>query len=329
MMNFQYVRVNQEKQLFGELKQDKGKIIAGGTNLIDLMKKGIENPERLIDVNGLDFKDIKEENGKLFIGALALNSTVSEHPLIRSKFPLLAEALKSGASQQIRNVATVGGNMLQRTRCSYFYNTDMGCNKRESGTGCSAKEGFNRMHAIFGASDRCIAVHPSDMCVALAALDAVVLVKGSRKQRAIPFADFHLLPGETPWKETALNKGEFITGIEIPTNNMQQHVHYLKHRDRASYAFAVLSVAVAMELYGQEIRDVRLAMGGVAHKPWRLFEAEAFLKGKAATDENFQQAAAIAMRGAKSYGGNDFKLELAPKTIVEALKRALSTDSLT
>ncbi|WDF66813.1 xanthine dehydrogenase family protein subunit M [Sphingobacterium oryzagri] len=329
MINFQYVRVNHEKQLFSELKQDKGQIIAGGTNLVDLMKKGIESPERLIDVNGLDFKEIKEVNGKLFIGALALNSTVSEHPLIRSKYPLLAEALQAGASQQIRNVATVGGNMLQRTRCAYFYNTDMACNKREQGTGCSAKEGFNRMHAIFGTSDSCIAVHPSDMCVALAALDAVVLVKGARKVRTIPFAEFHLLPGETPWKETSLQKGEFITGIEIPTNNLHQHANYLKHRDRASYAFAVLSVAAAFELQGNAIQEARLAMGGVAHKPWRLFDAEQFLKGKLPTEENFEQAATIAMRGAKGYGGNDFKLELAPKTIVEALKRALQSASLT
>lgn len=323
MIGFQYLRAKDDKSVFSALKGANTKIIAGGSNLVDLMKKGLENPERLIDVNHLGYRDIHLDKDVLHIGALALNSAVSENVLVQKHHPLLAKALKSGASQQIRNVATVGGNIMQRTRCCYFYNPDMACNKREKGAGCSAKEGFNRMHAIFGTSDKCIAVHPSDMCVALAALEATVLVKSAKRVRRIPFLEFHRLPEDRPELDTNLKDGEIIIGIEIPTNKFQKHNYYLKHRDRASYAFAVISIAVGVEIQDDKIQDVRLAMGGVAHKPWRLFETENFLKGKQATLENFEQGALLAMKGAKSFGYNDFKILLAPKTIVQALKAAI------
>ncbi|RYZ24054.1 MAG: xanthine dehydrogenase family protein subunit M [Chitinophagaceae bacterium] len=323
MINFDYVRVSGTRAAIDALGRDKtARFIAGGTNLVDLMKKGVTAPGKLVDINRLPLRDISRDGSKLRIGALALNSDVAENGLVQSTQPLLALALKAGASQQIRNMATVGGNMMQRTRCPYFYNPDMPCNKRNPGSGCGALKGFNRMHAIFGASDQCIAVHPSDMCVALVALDAAVLATGPKGNRVIPFRDFHRLPGDTPQLDNNLQAGELITGIEIPDNKLQAHVHYLKVRDRSSYAFALVSVAVAANLQGDTIRDIRLAMGGVAHKPWRLAEAEAFLKGKRATTAVFRQAADLALRGAKGYGHNNFKLRLAPNTLVEALKTA-------
>jgi xanthine dehydrogenase YagS FAD-binding subunit len=254
---------------------------------------------------------------------LALNSDVSEHELVVKNYPLLSLALKAGASAQLRNMATVGGNMMQRTRCTYFYDTVMPCNKRQPGSGCGALQGYNRMHAIFGTSEKCIAVHPSDMCVALAALDATVSVVGPKGERKILFADFHRLPGDTPEKDNTLQKGELITGVTIPKNPFTKNFYYLKLRDRASYAFALVSIAAALEMNGNTIKQARLAMGGVAHKPWRLKEAESFLKGKSATDENFKQAATLAMKGARGYGENNFKLKLAPAAIVEALKKSL------
>lgn len=323
MINFQYLRTSTSRAAIDAAsKNHTTQFIAGGTNLIDLMKKGVVNPDRLIDINNLPLKKIEKQSNKLFIGSLALNSEVAEHELVIAEHPLLSLALKAGASAQIRNMATVGGNILQRTRCSYFYNLDMPCNKRQPGSGCGALEGYNRMHALFGASDKCIAVHPSDMCVALAALDAVVLVTGPKGSRRISFTDFHRLPGDEPQRDNQLLKGELITGIEIPTGNFKQHVHYLKIRDRSSYAFALVSVAAALDLENNNIRNVRLSMGGVAHKPWRLLEAENFLKGKTADETNFRQAASLAMRNAKAYGHNNFKLKLAPNTIVEALKVA-------
>lgn len=323
MINFQYLRTSSSKAATDAASRNlNAQFIAGGTNLIDLMKKGVVNPDRLIDINNLPFKTIEKQSNNLYIGALALNSDVADHELVITDQPLLSLALKAGASAQIRNMATVGGNILQRTRCQYFYNIDMPCNKRQPGSGCGALQGYNRMHAIFGASDKCIAVHPSDMCVALAALDAVVLVSGSKGTRRIPFVDFHRLPGEEPQRDNQLVKGELITGLEIPASNFKRHVHYLKIRDRSSYAFALVSVAAALDLDGNNIRDIRLSMGGVAHKPWRLFEAEKFLKGKTADERNFREAALLTMRGAKGYGHNNFKLKLAPNTIVEALKIA-------
>jgi len=323
MINFQYIRVSTPKAAVDALRKDNSaQLIAGGTNLVDLMKKGVAAPEKLIDITNLPLKQIEKQGDKLRIGALALNSEVAEHELIIKEQPLLSLALKAGASQQIRNMATVGGNLMQRTRCPYFYNTDMPCNKRQPGAGCGALKGFNRMHAIFGASDKCIAVHPSDMCVALAALAANVLVTGPKGDRRIAFQDFHRLPGDTPQKDNTLEEGELIVAIEIPDNNFRRHVHYLKVRDRTSYAFALVSVAVALDMQGSTIKDIRLAMGGVAHKPWQLTEAEHFLKGKTASESIFQQAASLAMRTAKGFGFNNFKLKLAPNTMVEALRVA-------
>jgi xanthine dehydrogenase YagS FAD-binding subunit len=323
MINFDYIRVSTPQQALNAIgKNNSAQWIAGGTNLVDLMKKGVAAPERLVDINNLPLKQIEKQGNKLRIGALALNSEVAEHELVRKEQPLLSQALKAGASQQIRNMATVGGNMMQRTRCPYFYNTDMPCNKRQPGAGCGALKGFNRMHAIFGASEKCIAVHPSDMCIALVTLDATVLVTGPKGDRRIPFQSFHRLPGDMPQKDNSLERGELIVAIEIPDNQFQKHVHYLKVRDRSSYAFALVSVAAAVEMQDDSIKEVRLGMGGVAHKPWRLIEAEAFLKGKTASEVTFRQAAELTMRSAKAYGQNDFKLKLAPNTLVEALKTA-------
>jgi xanthine dehydrogenase YagS FAD-binding subunit len=324
MINFEYTRVSSVKAAVNTLaKNPTGGFIAGGTNLIDLMKKGVTTPTRLIDINNLPLKDIEETTAGLKMGALTINSEVSEKEIVKEKYPLLMMALKAGASAQLRNMATVGGNIMQRTRCTYFYDTAMPCNKRQPGSGCGALQGYNRMHAIFGASNKCIAVHPSDMCVALAALNATVTVSGPKGERKILFTDFHRLPGDNPEKDNTLFKGELITGVTIPKNNFTKNVSYLKIRDRASYAFALISVAAALELNGNTIKAARLAMGGVAHKPWRLTEAEKFLAGKSATKENFTKAAELAMKGAKSYGHNNFKLKMGPVAIVEALMKSL------
>lgn len=325
MKNFQLIRALSSASAVTSIsKETSAMFIAGGTNLVDLMKKNVVAPDKLVDITALDLKQIEFLTGKVSIGALAKNSQVAEDKSIKEKHPLLALALAAGASQQIRHMATVGGNMLQRTRCSYFYNTDMPCNKRVPKSGCGAIGGSNRMHAIFGASDSCIAVHPSDMCVALAALDATVLVEGSKGKREIKFADFHRLPGNTPEKDNTLQNKELITSIEIPDNNFTKNVHYLKVRDRNSYAFALISVAVGLDIQNNTIYDARLAMGGVAHKPWRLTEAEEFLKGKTVSEDTFKKAAALAMHGARGYGDNDFKLTLGPNAIVEALTIAAS-----
>ncbi len=321
MINFSYTKPTTQKAAIDAITKDaSAKIIAGGTNLVDLMKRGVTTPQKLIDITALPLKNIEQKNGFIRIGALALNSTVAEDEMIQKKFPLLALALQAGASPQLRNMATVGGNMMQRTRCGYFYDTTMPCNKRTAGSGCGALQGSNRMHAIFGATATCIAVHPSDMCVALAALEATVIVQNAKAERRIPFLQFHKLAGTTPQLDNTLQKDELITVIEIPENKFGNKVHYLKIRDRASYAFALVSVAAALEMNGNNIANARLAMGGVAHKPWRLTAAESFLKGKEATFANFQQAATIAMKDAKGYGDNNFKLKLAPNAIVETLK---------
>lgn len=325
MINFEYSRVSSVKAAIDTLvKNPSAGFIAGGTNLVDLMKKGVMSPTRLIDINNLPLKQVEETAEGLSIGALAINSEVAGNPLVQEKYPLLAMAFKAGASAQLRNMATVGGNMMQRTRCGYFYDTAMPCNKRQPGSGCGAIGGYNRMHAIFGTSSQCIAVHPSDMCVALAALDTTVQVAGPKGERKILFTDFHRLPGTTPEKDNTLQKGELITGITIPANPYTKNVYYLKIRDRASYAFALVSVAAALELDGDTVRSARLAMGGVAHKPWRLSAAEKFLAGKKATAENFKQAATLSMQGAKSFGQNDFKLKMTPVAIVEALTKAVN-----
>ena len=320
MINFQYVRTAVLKTALSLVAKDpKATFIAGGTNLVDLMKRGITAPEKLIDINHLPLKQIELKNNVLHVGAMVSNSALAENAIVKEKFPLLMLALQSGASAQLRNVATVGGNMMQRTRCGYFYDTTMPCNKRQPGSGCGAIGGYNRMHAIFGASENCIAVHPSDMCVGLVALDTKVVIAGAKGERKINFADFHRLAGTTPEKDNNLQKGELILRLEIPVNNLNKHFHYQKVRDRSSYAFALVSVAAALEINNGVIANARLAMGGVAHKPWRLITAENYLKGKEATLANFEAAAKLAMEGAKGFGENDFKLIMAPNTIIEAL----------
>jgi xanthine dehydrogenase YagS FAD-binding subunit len=322
MKQFQYVRPASRAAVLDAIAKPGSKIIAGGTNLVDLMKKGVMSPDKLVDINSLPLNTVNTGPNGLHIGALTLNSVLSENSLVLDKHPLLSMALKAGASPQLRNMATLGGNMMQRTRCAYFYDTAMPCNKRTPGTGCGAMGGFNRMHAIFGGSPHCIAVHPSDMCVALAALDATVTIAGKKGERRIPFTEFHRLPGEHPEMDNHLAAGEMILGVDIPDNNFSKNSYYLKVRDRQSYAFALVSVAAALEIQNGVIKQARLAMGGVAHKPWRLFDAEKFLAGKTPTEENFNKAAQLAMQGAKAYEYNAFKLKLAPATIAEALKHA-------
>jgi xanthine dehydrogenase YagS FAD-binding subunit len=325
MNPFEYVRPSSVKAAVDALAKNKNaQLIAGGTNLLDLMKRGVMTPERLIDVSRLPLNKIEKTTNGIRVGAMALNSTVSEDKAVLQHQPLLALALKTGASVPLRNMATIGGNLLQRTRCPYFYDTSLPCNKREPGTGCAALRGYNRMHAIFGWNDQCIAVHPSDMCIALAALNATITVQGPKSERKIFFKDFHRLPGITPEKDTNLQPGEVITFVDIPDNNYK-NIYYLKVRDRASYAFALVSVAAALELKNKLITNVGLAMGGVAHKPWRLSEAEAALIGKPATVENFEKAADIAMKEAKGFKHNSFKIKLGRNSIVEALRVAANT----
>ncbi|MER3465040.1 MAG: FAD-binding molybdopterin dehydrogenase [Chitinophagaceae bacterium] len=318
MINFDYSRPQTTKAALDAItKEANAQFIAGGTNLVDLMKRGVTAPQRLIDINRLPLRSIEQVNGVLRIGALALNSEVAEHPLVTQNLPLLSQALQAGASPQLRNMATVGGNILQRTRCPYFYDVNTPCNKRQPGSGCSALNGYNRMHAILGASDACIAVHPSDMCVALAALDASVIATSAKGERRIPFLAFHRLSGI----DNNLQHDELITVIEVPIDSsIAAHSLYTKIRDRQSYAFALVSVAAALDMKGNTINNARLAMGGVAHKPWRLTEVETFLKGKPASLATFQQAAALAVKSAKGYGFNNFKLKLAPNTILQTLQ---------
>jgi xanthine dehydrogenase YagS FAD-binding subunit len=285
------------------------------------MKGGLATPRLLVDVSRLPLAAVEElPQGGLRIGAAARNSDVANHPLVRSRYPLLSQALLAGASPQLRNMATVGGNLLQRTRCPYFYDVAFAhCNKRQPGSGCDAREGFNRMHAILGASEACIAVHPSDMCVALAALRAVVRVHGAGGERAIVLADFHRLPGEQPQHDTVLAPGELVTAVELPPSNFAEHAHYLKLRDRASYAFALVSVAAALDIADGVVRDAALALGGVAHKPWRVPQAEAALIGQPLSAERMQAAAQQLLQGAQPYADNRFKVELARRSVVRAL----------
>ena len=304
------------------------KFIGGGTNLIDLMKMGVENPTQLININRLPLSAIEEHAGGVRIGALASNTAVANHALIRTRYPVLSQAILYGASQQLRNAATTGGNPLQRTRCYYFYDPSYDqCNKRNPGSGCAAIRGYNRIHAILGASPECIATHPSDMCVALAALDAVVEAQGASGARSIPFLDFHRLPGDTPQVDNNLLPGELITSIDIPGIPFAKHSHYLKVRDRNSYAFALVSVATAVDVDETgSLRDIRIALGGVAHKPWRASKAEGALKGRKPDEKTMRDAAEAELADAKGYQHNSFKIELAKRCIVrgvrEAMKRA-------
>jgi xanthine dehydrogenase YagS FAD-binding subunit len=296
------------------------RFIAGGTNLLDLMKENVIRPEHLIDITGLPLREVTETaDGGLLIGALVSNADLAWHPLIEQRYPLLSQAILAGASPQLRNMASTGGNLLQRTRCYYFYDASVPCNKREPGSGCPAREGLNRIHAIFGASAQCVATHPSDMCVALAALEAVVHVQGRGGARTIEFADFHRLPGETPERDNQLADDELITAIELPAAGFADHSHYLKVRDRASYAFALVSVAAALDMSGPIIRQARLVLGGVAHKPWRDQGVEDWLAGKAPSRETFSAAADALLQNAKPLEHNAFKVELAHRAIVRAL----------
>jgi xanthine dehydrogenase YagS FAD-binding subunit len=324
MINFQYARVNDIADAVRQIAGDPNtKFIAGGTNLIDLMKMHVEQPTKVIDITRLPLKQVENTpGGGLRIGALVRNTDLAYHPLVEQRYPVLASAIMAGASQQLRNMASTGGNLLQRTRCHYFYDTATPCNKREPGSGCSAIDGHNRMHAILGTSDACIATHPSDMCVALALLDATAHVSGASGDRVIPFADFHRLPGDTPQRDTDLNPGEIITTVELPPKGFARNYTYLKIRDRLSYAFALVSVAVGLELDGDTINEGRFALGGVAHKPWRDPQAEAALRGQPANAATFARAADVLLRGARGYAHNTFKIDLARGCIVRAFTQA-------
>jgi xanthine dehydrogenase YagS FAD-binding subunit len=322
MINFEYTRVNTIEAALAAWKKNPGSAyIAGGTNLVDLMKNGVTVPGRLIDITPIPLKEVSVKGSVLRVGALVANSDLAEHPLVKEKLPLLSRALLAGASAQLRNMATVGGNLLQRTRCSYFYDNDMPCNKRIPGSGCGAREGINRMHAIFGHSDACIAVHPSDMCVALAALEATVEVRGTAGSRRIAIADFHRLPGNDAVNDNTLRPGELITGIEIPIPPADTQAGYLKIRDRASYAFALVSSAVLLNQREGIVTRARIALGGVAHKPWRLPKVEQYLTGKKLTDAVLNEAAKLSTEGAKAFEHNQFKLKLLPAMLEESLRQ--------
>jgi xanthine dehydrogenase YagS FAD-binding subunit len=306
----------------------QAKYLGGGTNLVDLMRETIERPSALVDVTGLLSAIEERQDGGLLIGAAARNTAVAEHSAVRTRYPMLTRAIVAGASAQIRNMATVGGNILQRTRCAYFYDDDGSrCNKRQPSQGCDAIDGFNRVHAILGASSSCVATHPSDMCVALAALDAVVHLKSRSGDRTLPFTELHRLPGNRPEVETVLERHELITAIELPSLPFARRSTYRKVRDRASYAFALISVAAALELEGNTVKDVRLALGGVAHKPWRARKAEAALRGQPATDHAFRAAAEAELADARPLRDNVFKIELARRTITAVLSQLAGVDA--
>ncbi|WP_333826638.1 FAD binding domain-containing protein [Pararhodobacter sp.] len=296
------------------------KLLGGGTNLVDLMRKGVEQPSTLIDVTMLSSDIGETDGGGLLIGAATRNSAVAAHPLVRAQYPMLSRAILAGASAQIRNMATVAGNLMQRTRCAYFNDPAASrCNKRQPGSGCDAMDGFNRYHAILGGSPDCIATHPSDMCVALMALDARVHLSGNSGTRIVPLAEFYRLPGDSPDLETVLNSGEIITAVEIPPSRFAQRSAYRKVRDRASYAFALVSVAAGVSMRDGRIEDIRLAFGGIAPKPWRALKAEAALRGGPATPEAFAAAMDIELADARPFAGNAFKVELLKRTTAAVL----------
>ncbi|WP_407427834.1 FAD binding domain-containing protein [Arcticibacter sp.] len=330
MNNFEYRRAGSFDEAISQLTAAKGtQVVAGGTNILDLLKYFLTSADTLVDINhtGSHQGITETESGGLRLGALATNADTAYHPLVGSRYPLLSRSILAGASAQIRNMATNGGNLLQRTRCYYFYDASSPCNKREPGTGCSAIPGYNRIMAILGTSEHCIAVYPSDMSVGLAALDAVVNVNGPQGVRSIPFPEFHRLPGETPHLDNNLQYGELITSIDLPQKGFSENYSYLKLRDRNSYAFALVSIATGLELDGDIITDARIALGGVAHKPWRNVEAEQFLTGKPAVRENFAACADIILQGAVPYKYNSFKIELAKRAIVRNCIMALDPSS--
>lgn len=320
MTPFSYARAANAADAIRMVTAPEAKFLGGGTNLVDLMRETIERPKALVDVTGLSKDIVEEPGGGVIIGAAARNTSVAEHRLVRTRYPVLARAIVAGASAQIRNMATVGGNILQRTRCIYFYDDDGArCNKRHMGDGCDAIDGFNRMHAILGASPACVAVHPSDMCVALAALDAVVHLRGRNGDRRIALTDLHRLPGDRPDIETTLQPGELITAVELPALSFSAQSTYRKVRDRSSYAFALVSVAAALEIEQGRIKGVRLALGGVAHKPWRAWKAEAALRDQPANAAAFSAAAEAELADARPLNDNGFKVELGRRTIVAVL----------
>ncbi|QRR00164.1 FAD binding domain-containing protein [Dyadobacter sandarakinus] len=325
MRPFKYSNASDAATAIGIVSADPtAKYLGGGTNLVDLMKEDVMRPTQLVDVTRLQYSNIEKKGDGVSIGATATNTVTANNEIIREKYPLLSMAILAGASAQIRNMATNAGNLNQRTRCTYFYDVSMPCNKREPGSGCGALHGINKNHAIFGWSEKCVATYPSDMAVALAALDAIVQVEGiNHTKRSIPFADFHRLPGDHPELDNNLKRGEFITSIDLPANELSEKSYYLKIRERSSYAFALVSVAAALVTDGAMIKEVRIALGGVAHKPWRASVAEKWLVGKEATEANFEAAAAAELKNAKPLQHNRYKVELATKAIARALDGAM------
>ena len=322
MNRYDYVRPDTIAEAIKALSNPEARALAGGTNLVDLMKSDVARPAVVVDINRLPLKAIEVSEDSLRVGALVSNSDLAWHPDVQARWPLLSSAILAGASPQLRNAATTGGNLLQRTRCYYFYDPSTACNKRAPGSGCSAIGGVNRIHAILGASSDCIAVHPSDMCVALAALDATVEVDGPQGPREIAFTDFHRLPDNEPERDNNLQQGDLITAVTVPAPQFGKHFTYLKLRDRLSYAFALVSVAAGLQIENGTIKDARIALGGVAHKPWRDTEAEQSLRGQAAETRVFEAVAQRILRDAKGQGENDFKIELATRAIVRALGQA-------
>jgi len=322
--------VDEALQMMGRVRGKHARFLAGGTTLVDLMKLDVETPTHLIDITGVrelasyDVSAARSGAGELVFGALAHMSDVADDPVVRAEYPALSESLWKAASQQLRNMATIGGNLLQRTRCAYFYDTASRCNKREAGSGCDAREGENRTHAVLGWSESCIATHPSDFCVPLVALDAVVEIEGRNGRREIALDALHRLPGNTPERETALEPGDLIVAVRLPpaARSFAAHARYLKVRERTSYAFAVVSTAAALRIENGKIAEARLALGGVAAKPWRARAAEDVLKGVAPTSDAFQEAAWRALTDAKPSGDNAFKIELARRIVVRALTLA-------
>ena len=326
MIPFNYVKAEDTDDAIQRVRDPNAVFIAGGTTLIDLMRLQVMTPTSLVDINRLPLDDIEHlPDGSMRIGAMVRNSDLAHDPTVAARFPVLSQALLSGASPQLRNVATTGGNLMQRTRCYYFRDPAYACNKRQPGTGCAAIDGFNRIHAVLGGSDQCIATHPSDMAVAMVALDAVMHIQGGNGERTVPVGEFHLLPGNTPHLETVVQPGELITYVTVPKSPFAAHSAYVKLRDRASYEFALASAAAALELEGHRIRSVRLVLGGVATKPWRSPEAERLLHGATADETTLRAAADAAMQGATPRRYNAFKIELAKRAIVRALENAMQS----
>ena len=323
MQAFQYKKVRDIEGALGVSSAPHTKFVAGGTTLIDLMKLNVERPTTLIDINSLSLDKVeKMPAGGLRIGAMVRNSDLAHDAAVQQQYPVLSQALLSGASPQLRNMATTGGNLLQRTRCYYFRDTAYACNKRDPGSGCAAIDGFNRIHAVLGTSEHCIATHPSDMAVAMMALEATVHIRGAKGERAVPLSDFYLVPGSTPNRENVLQPGELITHVSLPPLASGTRSYYLKRRDRASYEFALASAAVVAQMQGRTVQRIRIALGGVGTKPWRSKEAEQSLEGREASENNFRAAAEAALQGAKPLHDNAFKVELAKRTLTRALKVA-------